>query len=35
MRTRGYHGVTYGIVMIGVSVGGSLLTVLASVFGSL
>jgi hypothetical protein len=34
-RTRGYHGVTYGIVMIGVSVGGTLLTVLASVFGSL
>jgi hypothetical protein len=34
-RTRGYHGVTYGIVTIGVSVGGSLLTVLASVFGSL
>jgi hypothetical protein len=34
-RTRGYHGVTYGIVMIGVSVGGTLFTVFASVFGSL
>jgi hypothetical protein len=34
-RTRGYHGVTYGVVMIGVSVGGTLFTVLASVFGSL
>jgi hypothetical protein len=34
-RTRGYHGVTYGVVMIGVSVGGTLFTVFASVFVSL
>ncbi len=34
-RTRGYHGVTYGLVMIGVSMGGTLFTVLASVFTSL
>jgi hypothetical protein len=34
-RTRGYHGVTYGVVMIGVSVGGTLFTVFASVFGSI
>jgi len=34
-RTRGYHGVTYGLVMIGVSMGGTLFTVFASVFTSL
>jgi len=34
-RTRGYHGVTYGLTMIGVSMGGTLFTVFASVFTSL
>jgi hypothetical protein len=34
-RTRGYHGVAYGVVMISVSVGGTLFTVFASVFVSL
>ena len=34
-RTRGYHGITYGLVMIGVSMGGALFTVFASVFTSL
>jgi len=34
-RTRGYHGVIYGLVMIGVSMGGTLFTVFASVFTSL
>jgi hypothetical protein len=34
-RTRGYHGVTYGLVMIGVSMGGTLFTVFASVFTAL
>jgi hypothetical protein len=33
-RTRGYHGVTYGLTMIGVSMGGTLFTVFASVFTS-
>ena len=31
-RTRGYRGVTYGLTMIGVSMGGTLFTVFASVF---
>jgi hypothetical protein len=34
-RTRGYHGVTYGLVMLGVSMGGTLFTVFATVFSSL
>jgi hypothetical protein len=32
-RTRGYHGVTYGLVMIGVSMGGNVFAVFVSVFG--
>jgi CDP-diglyceride synthetase len=35
IRTRGYRGVTYGLVMIAVSMGGSLFTVFATVFTSL
>lgn len=34
-RTRGYHGVIYGLAILGVSMGGSLFTVFASVFTSL
>lgn len=34
-RTRGYQGVTYGLVMIAVSMGGTLFTVFASVFTTL
>lgn len=34
-RTRGYHGVTYGLVMVGVSMGGALFTVFASILTSL
>jgi hypothetical protein len=30
--TRGYHGITWGLAMIGVSMGGLLFTVFASVF---
>jgi hypothetical protein len=31
--TRGYHGITWGLAMIGVSMGGLLFTVIAGVFG--
>jgi hypothetical protein len=31
--TRGYHGITWGLAMIGVSMGGLLFTVVAGVFG--
>jgi hypothetical protein len=31
--TRGYHGITWGLAMIGVSMGGLLFTVFAAVFG--
>ena len=34
-RTRGYRGVTYGLTMLGVSMGGLLFTVFASFFASL
>jgi hypothetical protein len=34
-RTRGFRGVTYGLVMIGVSMGGTLFSVFTSVFISL
>jgi len=34
-RTRGYHGITYGLAMLGVSMGGMLFTVFASIFSSL
>jgi len=34
-RARGYHGVTYGLVMIGVSMGGTLFIVFASVFAAI
>lgn len=33
-RSRGYRGVMYGLTMIGVSMGGTLFTVFASVFAS-
>ena len=31
--TRGYHGITWGLAMIGASMGGLLFTVVAGVFG--
>jgi hypothetical protein len=34
-RRRGYRGVMYGLTMIGVSMGGALFTVFASVFTTL
>jgi len=34
-RSRGYRGVTYGLTMLGVSMGGLLFTVFASLFASL
>jgi hypothetical protein len=34
-RRRGYRGVTYGLTMVGISMGGTLFTVFASIFTSL